>query len=35
MSRRRRRLLVLVVAVAVFAWRQRMLARNEQQYGWT
>jgi hypothetical protein len=35
MARRRRRLLFLAVLVALFVWRQRMLAGNEQRYGWT
>ena len=35
MARWRRRLLLLVVVAAVFAWRQRKLNENEQQFGWT
>jgi len=31
----RRRLLILAAIVAVFIWRQRMLAGNEERYGWT
>jgi hypothetical protein len=35
MTHRRRRLVLLAAVVALFVWRQRMLAANEQRYGWT
>jgi hypothetical protein len=35
MARRHRRLLLLAAIVALFVWRQRMLAANEERYGWT
>jgi hypothetical protein len=33
MARRRRRLIVLAGFAAAFAWRERMLRKNEQLFG--